>query len=66
MANPTPINAKASAADRRIIVGICIGEVTKESPHMAAAASTAIAGGGIFSSSDVMDTIAKSFNLRDI
>jgi len=52
-------NATASANNRRMPVGTWSEGVSRESSHMAAATSTAIAGGGILSSSEFIGSIMR-------
>ena len=57
--NPMLTNATASANNRRMPVGTWSEGVSRESSHMAAATSTAIAGGGTLSSSDFIGSIMR-------
>src|SRR6267142_6486953 len=57
--NPMLTNATASANNRRMPVGTWSEGVSRESSHMAAATSTAIAGGGILSSSEFIGSIMR-------
>src|SRR6185437_7251786 len=56
---PMATIATASAKKSRMPLGIWTEGVTRESAHMAAATSTAIAGGGTLSSSEFIGSIRK-------